>query len=129
MRTVSPFFRAALIAITVCFASCRHTPQGQVWDFGQPGPGKILVFIDGDVKNPGRYYVDDGANLDSVLSVFGGWGGRGDGGAPPVTVTVQRERDGKLERVNYRFRKMSASERAAVRLRDGDQLYYHVTII
>ena len=128
MRTPPPFLRAALIAFAFCVASCRHT-RPEAWDFGQPGVGKILVFIDGDIRHPGRYYLDDGANLDSVLSVFGGWGGRGDfGGAPPFKVTLQRERDGKIERLDFRFQKMSASERQAVRLSDGDQLVYHVTI-
>jgi len=131
-RTRCPSIQGTLLALTVCILSCTHMPQNQsrVWDFGQPGPGKICVVIFGDVKYPGRYYLDGGANLDSVMSVFGGWGGHGDfGGAPPRTVTLQRERDGKIERVNYRFIKMSASERQAVRLSDGDMLIYRVTIL
>lgn len=129
MRTLLPAVQAALIAVAVCLVSCTHGPKGQTWDFGQPGPGRIVVFIDGDVKHPGRYYLHAGANLDSVLSVFGGWGGQGDfGGAPPSKVTLQRKQNGKLERVDYRFPRMSTSEREAVRLRDGDQLLYHVSV-
>jgi hypothetical protein len=119
-----------LVALALGVSSCQHTrPEAEVWDFGQPGVGKILVFIGGDVKHPGRYYLDDSANLDSVLTVFGGWGGQGDfGGAPPYKVTLSREQDGKMGQVVYRFRKMSASERQAVRLSDGDKLFFNVSI-
>src|SRR4051812_5909887 len=94
--------------------TAQPTPKVERQSYGEPGPRKIAVIISGDVKHPGKYYLDDGANLDSVLSVFGGWGARGDGGAPPTKATLTRMKTGVAEKTSYRFWKMTKEEREAV---------------
>lgn len=96
--------------------------------YGEPGPGKIAVIIRGDVKCPGKYYLDEGTSLESALSFFGGWGNRGDGGAVPSKAIVTRMKEGAVEKNPYRFWKMTKGEREAVILKDGDTLSFPTII-
>jgi hypothetical protein len=121
-----------LITLFVCAIGCRHhVPAGTAklidppWaGFGEPGPGKIVVEISGDVRHPGRYYLPVGANLCSIYTAFGGWGGRGEFHAAPKNVRLTREIGGESTETNYEIRTMTEQEKQAVILKNGDSLYY-----
>ena len=94
--------------------------------FGHPGTGSIAIIIDGEVKYPGTYYLENRQNLDSILTVFGGWSSSAEAGYLPLSVTLHREQSGRTNIHEYFFRKqMSAKHRMAVGLRDGDKLTFN----
>ena len=96
-------------------------PAGPWQGFGEPGAGRISVTVGGDIEHPGQYFLDEGANLESVYQACGGSGGHGDfGGMPPQRVIVNRK--GKV--TTYAMTQMTTEARAAVKLADGDILTY-----
>jgi hypothetical protein len=131
-------FRASgwflFLMAAICCVSCRHTEQHALisshvlpWaGFGTSGAGKIMVEVGGrDLQHPGSYYLDDGANLESVYYSFGGWYVQGDSPYwPPVKVILSHS-DGT--RTIYRISKMTKEEKESVRLKDGDRLIYEHT--
>jgi hypothetical protein len=133
MNTSRHLTLAFLLALAVCIVGCQHTQEKAVerkpdlpWGgFGEPGVGKICVFVGGDIKHPGLYYLIEGASLDSVYYSFGGWGGHGDfGGTPPLRVSITRNMDGAQSKQYYQIKKMTKEQRDAVKLKDGDVLEY-----
>ena len=115
---------------------CRHQPPtngaqkpDSPWPgFGEPGVGKISVVVHGDVRHPGHYYLPAGASLESIYATLGGWGGRGEFHAPPTKVRLTREVGGQRTEMDYYIKKMTANEKAAVKLQDGDILYYPIIL-
>jgi hypothetical protein len=96
-------------------------PAGPWQGFGQPGPGRIVVTVLGDIMHPGQYLLDEGANLESVYQACGGSGGHGDfGGTPPRRVIVNR----KGKATTYAMVHMTKEAREAIKLADGDILTY-----
>lgn len=136
MRTTRYMVGVLLLAANACLLGCRHIPEGvavqqteSVWaGYGEPEVGNICVFVDGDVKHSGRYYLKRGANLESVYYAFGGWGGCGDAGLPPPRVVIVRRVGERKKTVSYPVRKMTKREREAVKLKDGDTLRYLTAI-
>jgi hypothetical protein len=121
------------IAITVLLGaallcSCRNVKH-RVWSgYGQPGSGKIVVFISGWVEHPGRYYLENDVTLEHALTLFGEFRGLGIDGKPSSKVTLRRLNGGDVERTVYKFREMTRSEREGVRLRDGDEMDFTVGV-
>jgi hypothetical protein len=121
-----------LIVLLMCVAGCRHQPAANVaqklsspWaGFGEPGPGMISVVVAGDVRHPGHYYLTSGANLESIYTAFGGWGGHGEFYVAPYRMRLTREVGGKRTERYYQIRRMTKQEREALELKDGDTLYY-----
>ena len=120
-----------LVSLFVCTTGCRHQPPPATakqadppWaGFGEPGPGKIMVEVSGDVRHPGRYYLPVGADLCSIYKAFGGWGGRSEFHAAPKNARLTREIGGERTETKYEIRKMTEQEKQAVILKDGDRLY------
>ena len=120
----------AILAV-ICCVSCQHTghqvqsvSRALPWfGFGEPGSGKIMVEVVGrDPSHPGRYYLADDANLESVHRSFGGYHDEGEANYwPPPKVYVTHS-DGT--RIRYPLSKMTKEQRESVRLRDGDRLDY-----
>jgi protein involved in polysaccharide export with SLBB domain len=89
-----------------------------------PSPGKIAVTIVGGVKRPGRYWLSDSSNLATAWEVSGGSGGHGDfGGVGPHHVILKRMIDGHEESTKYSL-KLPDEQKAAIILKDGDELFY-----
>ena len=127
-RTSSWFL---FLVAAICCTSCQHTEQHALisshvlpWaGFGKSGAGKIMVEVGGrDPQHPGSYYLDDGANLESVYYSFGGWYGQGAPTYWPPVKLILSHGDGT--RTIYRISKMSKDEKESVRLKDGDRLFY-----
>ena len=111
---------------------CRHSavisdyrPPNVPWaGFGQPGPAKIRVFINGNVQYPGLYHLDDGVALDGIESAVGGWAPCATCGGTPRRVRLVRDSSQATTNANYRFTQMTTEQLKAVRLRDSDRLSY-----
>jgi hypothetical protein len=123
----------ALLVVCIFNIGCRHAPeQGFIPKkelplYGVPGVGKIFVCVDGDVKRPGRYYLDEGAKLESFYHSFGGYGGRSDFSGPRGVV-LTRTVNGRTTQSYYPVRTMTSPEKEAVTLMDGDKLHYPIII-
>jgi protein involved in polysaccharide export with SLBB domain len=63
--------RSFILFIALVFAGCHTQPVART-PFGQPGPGKIVIAIAGDVEQPGQYYVDGGTKVESLPALAGG---------------------------------------------------------
>jgi hypothetical protein len=132
---MKPFVPLRLVTVAICLSTlgCQQSPHpGNPWPkgnirwagFGEPGLGKVSVVVDGEVAYPGQYFLEKGANLESVMYSIGGPGGAGDMSIPPQTVKLIRTVNGQPEKISYPIRKMTKEEREAVSLYDGDILYY-----
>jgi hypothetical protein len=111
------------IVLMIC--GCRNTqPRASVTQYGQSGPGKIAILIVGGVEKPGRYYVDQGATLESVSGLFGGFRACETCGFTPSRVIVSHEGNAEETR-GYSLSR--TNEWRPVTLRDGDRVS-HATI-
>ena len=63
--------RALILFIALVSVGCHTQPVARA-PFGQPGSGKIVIAIAGDVEQPGQYYVDGGAAVESLPALAGG---------------------------------------------------------
>jgi len=114
-------FSAILLVLIVSSFGCRHTQPVASASFGQPGPGKIVVFITGDIDRPGRYYVDDGTALEGIPHLAGGLHVCSTCGMSPSSVSVNPQ--GQPEE-KQRYSLSRTNQLQSVRLRDGDVVSY-----
>jgi len=115
--------RALALAIVLLATGCQHTQPLAPEPFGQSGPGKIMIAIEGGVNVPGLYYVDEGATLDNIPSLAEGFYACHACGRSPTRVYVM-SRNSPEQRQLYR---LSDPERLRqIRLRDGDRVRYPI---
>ncbi len=89
--------------------------------YGTPGPGKILIFVKGQVAHPGRYYVERGPTLADVLKLVGNLLACPDCKSLPTIVTVysgENPKNGK----DYQLADVQALR--TVTLGDGDHVSF-----
>jgi hypothetical protein len=128
---------SVLLLVTAAFTNgCQHKPASagakntdSVWQgFGTPGPGKIAVTIVGEVGHPGRYFLEQGASLQSVLLSAGGLIRKGglstNEHIAPHVAFVRRTKDNEPHKTTYPIARMSGEELDSVKLQDGDTVEY-----
>lgn len=123
---------SASLAIFVVFVglmlsavSCKHTSSTASLhkaEYGAPGPGKIRVTVQGDVANPGKYWIPQATTLAAMKRILGN-----PGHPRQLSVTLVRRSAGAREmRSTWKMDQLPKGT-AAVTLRNGDVLSYSDT--
>jgi hypothetical protein len=89
--------------------------------YGDPGPGKILIFIKGQVAHPGQYYVEQGATLAELLKLVGGFLACPDCQKFPTMVSVY---PGENRNGSKHYILADVQVLKTVLLRDGDHVSF-----
>ena len=114
-------FSIAWLALLMPGLGCRHARVGPLPEYGQPAPGKIAIVIGGDVKQIGRYYVDEGTTLAGLAGLVGDFCTCPTCGMRPSHVIVFPQAHPEISR---RYSLAQPEQLQTVRLNDGDAVRY-----
>lgn len=119
-----------LLALGVWLVGCQHATHKDAaqkpalpWaGFGEPGTGKITVFVAGYVANQGRYHFSDSVTLADLPHLVGGFISCQTCGHTPTLIRVLRG----TEKLDFSLTGENKKEIETFCLRDGDIINYFV---
>lgn len=62
----------SIISISMQNVERKNSLNGNFSTIGDPNSGKIAVYITGEIKNPGVYYISQNSRLNNILDIAGG---------------------------------------------------------
>jgi len=112
--------RTLILFVALVSYGCQTQPLVRA-PFGEPGAGKIVIAIAGGVERPGRYYVDEGAAVESLPALAGGFRVCPTCHMSPSVIYLSPR--GHPEQ-KQRYSLSRTEQLREIRLKDGDMLSY-----